>query len=77
MKYVGMIDFKDNEFEVTTATNVEEAKKGSKSRFRLRHGKERRNAIQKIQEVQQMRESVTDRRRNRRINVYYQRCYLN
>jgi hypothetical protein len=49
-----MIDFKDNEFEVTTATNVEEAKKGTKSRFRLLHGKERHNAIQKTQEVQQI-----------------------
>ena len=26
MKYIGMIDFKDDEFEVTTATSVEEAK---------------------------------------------------
>ena len=27
MKYIGLINFKDNEFEVTTATTVEEAKK--------------------------------------------------
>ena len=27
MKYIGMIDFKDDEFEVATATTVEEAKK--------------------------------------------------
>jgi hypothetical protein len=27
MKYIGMIDFKDDEFEVTTATTIEEAKK--------------------------------------------------
>jgi hypothetical protein len=27
MKYIGMINFKDDEFEVTTATTVEEAKK--------------------------------------------------
>jgi hypothetical protein len=26
MKYISMIHFKDDEFEVTTATNVEEAK---------------------------------------------------
>jgi hypothetical protein len=26
MKYIGMIHFKDNEFEVATATTVEEAK---------------------------------------------------
>jgi hypothetical protein len=26
MKYIGMIHFKDNEFEVTTATTLEEAK---------------------------------------------------
>jgi hypothetical protein len=26
MKYIGMIHFKDDEFEVTTATTVEEAK---------------------------------------------------
>ena len=27
MKYIGMIDFKDDKFEVTTATTIEEAKK--------------------------------------------------
>jgi hypothetical protein len=27
MKYIGMINFKTNEYEVTTATDVEEAKK--------------------------------------------------
>jgi hypothetical protein len=27
MKYIGMINFKDDEFEVTTATTMEEAKK--------------------------------------------------
>jgi hypothetical protein len=26
MKYIGMINFKDNDFEVTTATTIEEAK---------------------------------------------------
>ena len=27
MKYIGMIDFKDDKFEVTTANTIEEAKK--------------------------------------------------
>lgn len=27
MKYIGMIDFKDDKFEVTTAKTIEEAKK--------------------------------------------------
>jgi hypothetical protein len=27
MKYIGMIDFKDDEFEVATATTIEEEKK--------------------------------------------------
>ena len=26
MKYIGMLNFKDDEYEVTTATNIEEAK---------------------------------------------------
>lgn len=33
MKYIGMIDFKDNEFEVTAATTVEEAKKALSTGF--------------------------------------------
>ncbi len=33
MKYIGMINFKDDEFEVTTATTVEEAKKALSAGF--------------------------------------------
>lgn len=33
MKYIGMINFRDDEFEVTTATTVEEAKKILSSGF--------------------------------------------
>ena len=33
MKYIGMIDFKDDEFEVATATTVEEAKQVISSGF--------------------------------------------
>jgi len=33
MKYIGMIDFKDDEFEVTTATTVDEAKQALSAGF--------------------------------------------
>ena len=51
MKYIGMINFKTDEYEVTTATTVEEAKDYPKCRLRLRDRKAWNNAVQKTQTI--------------------------
>jgi len=46
MKYIRMIHFEENEFEVAAATTVEEAKQILSAGFRLRHRKMRHHALQ-------------------------------
>ena len=45
MKYIGIIDFKDYKFEVTTATTIEEAKKSTMQWIWIRYRKKRNNAL--------------------------------
>lgn len=52
MKYISMIHFKDDEFEVTTATNVEEAKQVLSAGFDYVAQKDGVMPLQKTEKVQ-------------------------
>ena len=66
MKYIGMINFKDDEFEVATATDVEEAKKVLSAGFDYVTEK---NGIMLFKRPKSSA-SMYDKRRTTRIKLY-------